>query len=266
MKKIGLFASDGRFSKIAFKEIKEMGFLPVVFSFEKPSFPHYRDEIILKFGDIEGFVESARNLEIKQVVFAGKINASDIFNKKIAPSGLEFLSGIEKFNSENILNHIVSFLKKNHIKTIPLTKIFRKCLAQEKVYTSARPEMQQWPDIHTGWQIAKQMAKMNIGQSIAIKNGMVVAVEAIEGTDRMILRAGKFCRGFTVVKVMGKNQDIRFDLPTIGPATVESIAKAGGKILAVEAGKTIMVDIEKMVCLADRLNIIIVGFCGREII
>ncbi len=265
MKKIVLFASDGRLSKIAFQEIKSMGFLPVVFSFDKPSFLHYENEVILEFGDIEGFLRSACNLGVRKVVFAGKINATDIFKKKIAVSGANFLADIGKFDAENILGNLVDFLKKNHIETIPLTKVFKKYLAHEKIYTSAKPERHLWADIRTGWLIAKQTARMNIGQSVAVRNGMVVAVEASEGTDKMILRAGKLCSGFTVVKVMKNNQDVRFDLPTVGPSTIRTLARAGGKVLAVEAGRTIMIDIDRMVYLANRLNIIIAGFCGKEI-
>ena len=265
MEKIGLFASGGKFSKIAFNEIKSMGFLPIVFSFDKPAFLHYKNQIILKFGDIEGFVRYACNLGIKQVVFAGKINALDIFKKAVAESGARFLAGVKRFDSENILNNLVDFLEKNHIKTIPLTKVFKKYLAQEKIYTSIKLEKQHWSNILYGWHVAKQMAKMKIGQSVAAKNQMIIAVEAVEGTDRMILRSGKLCDGFTVVKVMRNGQDVRFDLPTVGPSTIRNISKAGGNILAVEANKTVMIDIEKMISLANTHSITIVGFCGKEI-
>ncbi|HPP66357.1 MAG TPA: UDP-2,3-diacylglucosamine diphosphatase LpxI [bacterium] len=265
MEKIGLFASGDRFSHIAFQEIKKRGFLPVVFSFEKPSFPDNKNEIILTFGDIEAFIKHARSLNITRVVFAGKMYMSDIFKKKIAISGSNFLARIKRFNSENILNNLVGFLEQNHIKTIPLTTIFNEYLVQEKLYTSTIPTTFQWKDIYTGWGIAKQVAKMNIGQSVAVKNGIVAAVEAIEGTNDMIKRAGGLCSDFVVIKVIKNNQDVRFDLPTIGPITIRTISRAKGKIIAVEAGKTVMVDAKNTVALAEKLNIGIVGFKGKEI-
>jgi DUF1009 family protein len=116
-------------------------------------------------------------------------------------------------------------------------------------------------DVAFGWEIAKEMGRLDVGQSVAVKDRAVLAVEAIEGTDRAIARAGELCRagGFVVVKVAKPQQDRRFDVPTIGTATIETMYRAGGRVLAIEADKTIVLDQTETVALAERYGISIVA-------
>ncbi|MDC0278866.1 LpxI family protein, partial [bacterium] len=116
-------------------------------------------------------------------------------------------------------------------------------------------------DIQSGWVIAKNMGGLDIGQAITIKDGIVIAVEAIEGTDACIERTGDLCKrgGWTLVKVSKPDQDMRFDVPTIGPQTVQRVRTAGGKAIAIEADKTIVVDQQKTYALADSFGISILA-------
>lgn len=125
--------------------------------------------------------------------------------------------------------------------------------------THVRPSVQ--ADIEFGWQIVKKLGELDIGQAIAVKEREVIAVEAIEGTAEMIERAGRFCRsgGWTLIKVSKPQQDMRFDVPCVGPDTVRSLAKNGGKCLVVEAKKTILIDKPQTIALADKLGIAILG-------
>jgi DUF1009 family protein len=127
--------------------------------------------------------------------------------------------------------------------------------------TRRAPTAAEQADIEFGWQMAKEMGRLDIGQSVAVKGKAVIAVEAIEGTDECIRRAGQFCPqgGFTVVKVAKPQQDMRFDVPTVGTGTIESLLAAGGKVLAIEAGKTILIDEEQVVSLANRHGLTIVA-------
>jgi DUF1009 family protein len=129
------------------------------------------------------------------------------------------------------------------------------------VLTRRRPTPREESDVAFGWELAKEMGRLDVGQSVAVKERAVLAVEAIEGTDRAILRAGELCPagGFVVVKVAKPQQDMRFDVPTVGCATVETLHQAGGRVLAIEAGKTILLDPEETVALADRRGISIVA-------
>src|SRR5439155_1034681 len=112
-----------------------------------------------------------------------------------------------------------------------------------------------------GWELAKEMGRLDVGQSVAVAERAVLAVEAIEGTDRAIARAGELCRrrGFVVVKVAKPQQDMRFDVPTVGCSTIETMKQAGAKVLAIEAGRTIVLDQPQTVALADRYGIAIVA-------
>lgn len=129
------------------------------------------------------------------------------------------------------------------------------------ILTRRAPTAREERDIAFGWEMAKEMGRLDVGQSVAVKERTVLAVEAIEGTDRAILRAGELCRagGFVVVKVAKPRQDMRFDVPTVGCQTIENLRQAGGRVLAIEAGKTIVLDQTETVALADRYGITLVA-------
>lgn len=132
-------------------------------------------------------------------------------------------------------------------------------LVREGVLTRRRPSSSEERDIAFGWGLAKKMGELDVGQSVMVRDRAVIAVEAIEGTDLAILRAGELCDGspFVVVKVAKPDQDMRFDVPTVGTQTIESMKKAGGRVLAIEAGKTILIDEPATLALADRYGITI---------
>jgi len=134
-------------------------------------------------------------------------------------------------------------------------------LVQAGILTHKSPSAREDTDIAFGWDLAREMGRLDVGQSVAVKNRSVLAVEAIEGTDRAIARAGELCPagGFVVVKVAKPQQDMRFDVPTVGCATIESMHKAGGKVLAIEAGKTILIDSDQTIALANRYGLCIVA-------
>ena len=137
-------------------------------------------------------------------------------------------------------------------------------LVRPGVLTRRPPTSTEELDIEFGWKLAREMGRLDVGQSVAVRERAVLAVEAIEGTDRSILRAGEWCRGggFVVVKVAKPHQDMRFDVPTVGCTTIESLHKAGGRVLAIEADRTIVVDQEQTVALADKHGISIVALHG----
>lgn len=134
-------------------------------------------------------------------------------------------------------------------------------LATKGVMTKNQPSLQVKSDIEFGWPIAKKLGDLDIGQSIAVREKEVIAVEAIEGTDEMIKRAGQFCRsgGWTLIKVAKPNQDMRFDVPCVGPDTIRNLVKNKGKCLVVEAGKTIIIDKSETIKLANQMGIAVLG-------
>ena len=235
MKRIGLFVSDDSLSRYAFEKLNK-DFEVFAFSFFPVS--SIPSEII-QAGDLENMMELFKKKNIRKIVLIGKISPSLIF-KDIHPSGRKFLEKIERWQAEEILKNLTEFLEKNGIEILPLDKIFKEDIVEEKIYTERKPTEREMEDIELGFEIGFFLTKYRIGQSLSIKRGMVIAVEGMEGTDRMIERSGKYCKGFVLVKVAGRNKDTRFDLPTIGPETVRNMWKAGGNVIAVEAKKSII--------------------------
>jgi DUF1009 family protein len=141
------------------------------------------------------------------------------------------------------------------------TMYCKEHLAEAGLMTNVHPASYVNDDIEFGWQIVKQLGRLDIGQAIAVKEKEVIAVEAIEGTGEMIKRAGQLCKsgGWTLIKAAKPDQDMRFDVPCVGPDTIESLAQNGGACLVVEAGKTIIVDKPQTIELADKLGIAIIG-------
>ncbi|MFO0908268.1 MAG: LpxI family protein [Isosphaeraceae bacterium] len=132
---------------------------------------------------------------------------------------------------------------------------------KQGVLTRRAPTVAERKDIEFGWHLAKEMGRLDVGQSVAVKEQSAVAIEAIEGTDRCIERAGQLCRagGWTLVKVAKPEQDMRFDVPTVGISTIENLHKARAKVLAIEAERTIVIDQADVVALADRYGLTIVA-------
>jgi len=141
-------------------------------------------------------------------------------------------------------------------------------LVKHGFLTKRHPTPNQWKDIHFGWQIAKEMGRLDIGQTVVVNDTAVIAVEAIEGTDECIRRAGLLCRrgGMTVVKVAKPDQDMRFDVPAVGVQTIQTMREAGARVLAIESSMTILLDEEEVLRLADRLGIAIVSVKAEELL
>ena len=137
---------------------------------------------------------------------------------------------------------------------------------REGVLTHRKPTPSEEKDIAIGWALAREMGRLDVGQSVMIRERAVLAVEAIEGTDQAIERAGELCSrsGFIVVKVAKPGQDRRFDVPTVGKQTIEAMYRAGAKVLAVEAGQTILLDEADTIALADRYGITITARTDRD--
>ena len=140
-------------------------------------------------------------------------------------------------------------------------------LVKHGFLTRRHPSTGQWKDIHFGWEMAKKMGDLDIGQTVVVSDTAVIAVEAIEGTDECIRRAGELCRrgGMTVVKVAKPTQDMRFDVPTIGLQTIQTMRESGARVLAIESEMTIILDEDEVLRLADKLGIAIVSVKSEEL-
>lgn len=175
--------------------------------------------------------------------------------------GGSFITKTRDARDDTLLNALVNDYQRKNMDVLSITDVAPGLLAEEGCLTRRKPNRSQRLDIDFGWNIASRMGGLDIGQSITVKDQLVMGVEAIEGTDGLIARTGSLCPrgGFTLVKVAKPNQDMRFDVPTIGRRTVEQLARAGGAAIAIEANRTILVDREETLALANKLGIAIVS-------
>lgn len=163
--------------------------------------------------------------------------------------------------NDTLLRAVADEMLRKGVELIDSTEYCSDAMAPEGVLTRAQMSAAQRADADLGWKIAREMGRLDVGQSVAVKDKDVIAIEAIEGSDAMIARAGALCKsgGWTLVKVAKPNQDMRFDVPTIGVNTIEGLSKAGGRAIVIEAGKTLILDRDKTVALADHHGISIEG-------
>jgi DUF1009 family protein len=162
---------------------------------------------------------------------------------------------------DSILQNIIAEFAADGLRCESALDLCPELLVRPGVLTRSKPSAREESDIAFGWELAKEMGRLDVGQSVAVKEKTVLAVEAIEGTDQAIARAGTLCRagGFVVVKVAKPQQDMRFDVPTVGSTTIRTMDQAGGRVLAIETGKTILLDEADTIALADRCGISIVA-------
>ena len=215
---------------------------------------------------------------ITRATMAGKIHKTVIFQpwllirhfpdlKTIRAAAPHFLTKRKNCKDDSLIGSMIDLFAAEGIRFSPPTDYAPELLVKQGQLTRRGPSAGQLKDISFGWQIAKELGRLDVGQSVAVKNQAVLALEAVEGTDQCIRRAGSLCKagGFTVVKVSKPQQDMRFDVPTIGLSTLETMLEVGGRVLAVEAKKTIVVDQEKCADFANRNKIIIVALEDQQL-
>lgn len=177
-----------------------------------------------------------------------------------------FISMTGDRRDDTLLGAFVRAFAEGGITMGPATDYAPELLVGGGVIAGQPPTERDWADIRFGWALAKQMGGLDVGQSVVVKNCAAIAIEAIEGTDRCIERAGELCPtgGFTVVKVAKPQQDMRFDVPTVGLGTLETIAAAGGRRLVIEADRTILLDRERFADAARRLGVAVLATDATE--
>jgi DUF1009 family protein len=162
-------------------------------------------------------------------------------------------------NDDSLLLGLIDEFRAHGLECVSSLDLLPELLVREGVLTRRKPTASEEKDIAMGWALAREMGRLDVGQSVMVRERAVLAVEAIEGTDRAIERAGELCSrsGFVVIKVAKPGQDRRFDVPTVGTGTIETMRRAGARVLAIEAGQTILLDEAQTIALADRYGIAI---------
>lgn len=263
--KQGLIAGDGLLPVKMAQYAKENGFDVIAISLSADNCQQLKKYCSKVYSYAPGQVlkiqKALETEEIKQLTFLGKVHKGLILKRpKFDARALEFVRDAAKLNDDGVMLSIVSELEKIGITVLDQTIFIKSLMISAGVLGKLNPTQSQMEDVNYGFTLAKEMGKLDVGQSVVIKDKMIMAVEAIEGTDKCIARGAKLAKkGASVIKVSKPSQDKRFDIPTIGLKTLQTMKKYNASLLTVEANETIIVDQEKVIKYADRNNIVLMA-------
>lgn len=266
MDTIGLIAGKSDFPLFFAKAARSKGVKVIAVGIEgetKPEVERLVDKFYwVKLGELSKVLEIFRSEGVKKAVMAGGITKSRIFNEALKIDGLMksiLVKALDK-KDDTLLSMITATLKSSGVELLDSTLFLEDLLPDEGALTKARPEPAQQEDMKFGARMAREVAGLDIGLSIFVKDKAVIAVEDIEGTDAMIARGGRLAGpGGVVIKVARPRQNMKFDIPVIGPQTIRSMAEVKAGCLAIEAKKTLIIDKEETVALADNNGISIIA-------
>lgn len=264
MEKIGLIAGNGQFPFIFAENARKMGFSVVVAAHQgetDPSLSEQVDEILwIRVGQLGKLISFFKKKGIKNTVMAGGIQKTKIFDVRPDFRALTLLSRLKEKKDDILLRAIADELEKEDIQVKEATLYLSSILSQEGEWT--RPlKRGEKEDIQWGWSLAKKIGALDIGQCVVVRNGVILAIEAIEGTDAAIRRGGTLGKkDAVVIKICKPQQDFRFDLPAIGPGTIQTMKEVKASVLAVEAGKSLVLEKGKFLTDAKAAGIAVVGY------
>jgi DUF1009 family protein len=262
---LGIIAGNGVYPRLTADSARKAGVKKIVataFSGETdPALAQYVDEIEwLRVGQLSRLLNFFRERQAHHAIMAGQIAPKNLFDLRPDWKALLLLAKLKQRNAETIFAAIADELSKIDIDLLPATTFLDDCLAPAGLIAGSKLSRRDQEDIDFGWKIAKEIARLDIGQTVIVKNGAVLAVEGFDGTNETIKRGGKLAgKGAVMVKVAKPNQDMRFDVPVIGVETIRTAEEAKIGVIAVEANTTLLLEKETVLELAERAKIAIVG-------
>lgn len=264
-KRIGLIAGNGKFPLLFAREASRHGLEVVVIAIRNDT--SWLINLLAKkiywltLKDYSRMFEIFKKEDINKVIMAGQVNPRSLFHKDLGDPLLKnLLNAIADKRPDTVFSAVADMLGSHNIELVDSTLLLERFLSPKGTLTRTEPDERTWQDIRFGFAMAKHVASIDIGQTLVVKDGAIVAVEAIEGTDSAIRRGGCLARGgIVVIKVSKPEQDMRFDIPVVGPRTIKNLSSVHGKCLAIEAEKTLVIDRELCVRMADKKGIAIVG-------
>jgi hypothetical protein len=267
---LGLIAGNGRFPFLVLDAARRAGHQVTIIAFKEEAFPDLEAVAArapaaavhrVSLGQMGTWMRLLKDAGVTQAVMAGQVKHTKLFSDIVPDlTALSVLRRLKGKNTDAIIAAVADVLKDQGITLIDSTSFLEPLLAREGVLTRRQPSDDERRDVEFGYRVADSIAGLDVGQTIAVKSSAVVAVEAMEGTDAVIARAGQLAgSGVCIVKVAKPQQDMRFDVPVVGVPTIEAMAAAGATVLSVDAGKTLMVDGEAVVRAADESGITLIG-------
>ena len=263
--KQGLIAGDGSLPVEMARHAQENGMEVVCISFANDNVKQLKKYCSKVYschpGEVNKIEQILKDEEIKQVTFLGKVHKRVLLKlHKFDKRAIELLKQAQRLNDDQVMLMIVAEFEKLGITVLDQTIFIKNLMIPSGVLGKHKPTEAQMDDVNYGFWLAKEMGKVDVGQSVVIKDKMAMAVEAIEGTDVCIKRGCKLAkRGACIVKVAKPSQDKRFDIPAIGLKTLRTMRKYKASLIAVEANETIIVEQEKVIKYADKHNIVIMA-------
>jgi DUF1009 family protein len=265
MERVGLIAGNGRFPVIFARTARGEGVEVVAVAHEGETAPDLGEHVDaitwIKVGQLDSIVRVFRASGVRRAVMAGGIRKAALM-EHFAPDerGVRFLSRLETWSDDAVLRGVAAELEGEGIQVVESTLFLESILTPEGMLAGREPTDSQWRDVRYGVEVAKGIGRWDVGQTVVVKSGVVLAVEAIEGTDEALRRGGALGRGGAVaVKVSKPAQDLRFDVPAVGPHTVEVCREAGVAVLALEAGRTLLLERTDLVEAAGAARLSVVG-------
>jgi len=273
--RLGLIAGNGRFPFLVLDAARGAGHDVIVIAIKEEAFPDLADVAArppraplhwVSLGQLGECITLLEDAGVTRAVMAGQVKHTKLF-ADIVPDMtlLGVLTRLKARNTDALISGVANLLRDHGIELIDSTAFLAPLLAREGVLTRRAPNDDERRDLDFGYPVADAIAGLDIGQTIAVKSAAVIAVEAMEGTDAVITRAGQLAgRGVLIVKVAKPNQDMRFDVPVVGGSTIEAMKATGATLISVDAGKTLMIDPDAIIRAADEAGIAIVGRAARH--
>ncbi len=263
---IGIIAAQGELPILISRELKKRGYSVVTVALKELADKSLKDtsDVLEWFniGMAGKIIDFLKKNKVKQVILTGKFPKNLIFEQeKIKPDmrALKMLFSAKLKGDNELLKIIEKELKSEGIRVVDISEVCPHLLTPMGVLGKRKPSKEELKDIEFGFKIAKKIGALDIGQTVIVKENSVVAVEAIEGTDETIKRAGNYVKEFVVVKTSKPQQDLKLDPPVAGVDTILIMKETGGKVLALEAGKTLLVEKEETIKRANEFNITVIG-------
>ncbi|HEY2384711.1 MAG TPA: UDP-2,3-diacylglucosamine diphosphatase LpxI [Terriglobia bacterium] len=262
----GLIAGNGKFPFLVLEAARSQGIDMVVAAIKEETFPeiekHAKSVHWMSLGQLGKLIKTFKSEGVNHAVMAGQVKHKQIFSG-IVPDWkmIQLLASLATKNTDSLIGAVAKLLEDEGIHLMDSTLFLRPLLPDPGVLTRRAPSDEEKKDLDYGCRIARELGRLDLGQSVVVCDGACVAIEAMEGTDAIIERAAGLVNGrvLRVVKLAKPNQDLRFDVPVIGPATVRLMARLKASALAIEARKTLMIDRDELVGLADQENVAIVA-------
>lgn len=263
---IGLIAGNGQFPRLFAQTARAQGVPVVAVAHRGESLPGLEPLVEhltwIDVGALDTLVDTFHAHGVRRALMAGGIDKAGLMERfKPDARGVRLLQRVKQWSDDALLRELAAELESEGIEVIASTTFLDSILTEEGVMSRIAPDETQWRDIRFGMELLAAVGRFDVGQTVVVKSGMVLAVEAIEGTDAALRRGGALGRGGSVaVKASKPAQDLRFDVPAVGLETIAVCAEAGIAVLALEAGKTLMFDRAELLRRADEIGVAVVGF------